>query len=86
MAKKVTIIERFRGTDYSTIYEVGETYTMEDARANSLALRGLVKILSEIKEETVQEKAPEKQEEPAKEENLFAQASEKAKRGRPALK
>ena len=46
---KVEVLVKFRGVNYNEIFEQGSTYTLDDARANTLASRGLVKIIGEVK-------------------------------------
>ncbi|MBQ0073618.1 MAG: hypothetical protein KBT34_05450 [Prevotella sp.] len=50
---KGKVLIRFRGENYSTIYEIGKTYDFEDARARNLASRGLVEIVSEVIEKAI---------------------------------
>lgn len=54
---EVKVLVRFRGVNFSEIYEKDKTYHFEDARAKSLASQGLVKIVEGITEtaETVAE-------------------------------
>lgn len=44
---KVTVLIPFRGADFSESYEKGKEYNLESARAESLASRGLVRIIKE---------------------------------------
>lgn len=50
---KVKVLSRFRGEAYNTIYETDTIHDMEESRAKSLALRGLVQLVSAVKEEPI---------------------------------
>lgn len=84
---KATVIIQFRGADFSQLFEKGKTYDFEQKRAEALAARGLVEILSEKATEAKVETSYPKNEEvaeaatEAKVEEV-ATAEETPKRGR----
>lgn len=84
---KATVIIQFRGADFSQLFEKGKTYDFEQKRAEALAARGLVEILSEKAAETKVETPSPKTEEVVKvatetKTEEVATAEEAPKRGR----
>lgn len=56
---KVKVLHKFHDrVDFSKVYLVGETYTFDDARAESLIARGLVESDEEAAEEILEDEAP----------------------------
>ena len=55
---KVKVLHKFHDrVDFSKVYLVGETYTFDDARAESLIARGLVESDKEAAEEILEDEA-----------------------------
>lgn len=56
---KVKVLHKFHDrVDFSKVYLVGETYTFDDARAESLIVRGLVESDEEAAEEILEDETP----------------------------
>lgn len=69
---KVKVLHKFHDrVDFSKVYLVGETYTFDDARAESLIARGLVESDEEAAEKILEDEAPI-------EETLVAETAEEA--------
>lgn len=66
---KVKVLHKFHDrVDFSKVYLVGETYTFDDARAESLIARGLVESDEEAAEEILEDEATIEAEEAIEEE------------------